>query len=126
MKDPMVLKYIPKRKLSAIKSCWHDSDGYWIMLNEEYNADNVDSNCRTIHEDTIKQLRYQIAGIRRVKYPVGKWNYIKKKNGTYFVCSLCGVTKIAPTEACPNRKCDAYMKNWDVVEHESHWVNHHK
>jgi hypothetical protein len=67
MKDPKILKYIPKSKQAAIKSCWHDSDGYWITLNEDYNADNTDDNCKTIHEDTIKQLRYQIAGIRRTK-----------------------------------------------------------
>ena len=67
MRDPKILKYIPKSKLSAIKSCWHDSDGYWIMLNDYYNADNVDSNCRTIHEDTIAQLQYQIKGITRVR-----------------------------------------------------------
>lgn len=62
-KDEKIMRYIPKYKHRAIKSCWKDSDGYWIILNEGFNADNMDWNCRTIHEDTIYELRYQISGI---------------------------------------------------------------
>ncbi|MBR0542515.1 MAG: hypothetical protein IJK26_10000 [Clostridia bacterium] len=64
-RDKSILKYVPKSKLSAIRSCWKDSDGYWITLNDEWNADRTDWNCHTIHEDSIAQLRYQIAGISR-------------------------------------------------------------
>ena len=60
-----IMKYVPKAKKQAIKACWRDSDGYWIILHEGYNADRTDWNCRTIHEDTIADLRYQIAGIAK-------------------------------------------------------------
>lgn len=58
-----IMKYIPKSKRDAIYDAWRDSDGYWIMLNKGWNADRMDSCCRTIHEDYISDLRYQIAGI---------------------------------------------------------------
>ena len=66
-KDKAIMKYIPKSKQAAISACWRDSDGYWIELHDEYNADRMDWNCHTIHEDTIAELRYQIAGIRKVR-----------------------------------------------------------
>lgn len=62
-KDRRILRYVPEGKKSIIQSCWKDSDGYWIMLVEGYTAERTDRHCRTIHEDTIKDLRYQIAGI---------------------------------------------------------------
>lgn len=62
-KDDRIMKYIPKSKLDAIRSCYQDSDGYWIELKDGYVADRTDRNAHTIHEDTITQLRYQIAGI---------------------------------------------------------------
>ena len=64
-KDRNIMKYIPKSKHEAIYGAWKDSDGYWIMLREGWNADREDWECRTIHEWTIKDLRYQIAGISR-------------------------------------------------------------
>ena len=62
-----IMKYIPKGKREAIDEAYRDSDGYWIYLKEGWNADRMDWNCHTIHEDTIKDLRYQIAGIARAK-----------------------------------------------------------
>ena len=46
---------IPKRKRSAIKDFYHDSDGYWLVLSHgwkvyQYAAEGV------IHEDTIKEV----------------------------------------------------------------------
>lgn len=64
--DKNILKYIPKSKHTAIRECYKDCDGYWIILVENYIADRVDSNARVIHEDTIKDLRYQIGGIVKV------------------------------------------------------------
>jgi hypothetical protein len=61
-----LMKYIPKSKREAIRDIFHDSDGYWIFLKEGWNADRMDSECRVIHEDFISDLRYQIAGIRKV------------------------------------------------------------
>lgn len=66
MKDQMIMKYIPKTKHEAIRECFRDSDGYWIYLNDGWNADRMDSDCRVIAEDTISQLRYQISGISRL------------------------------------------------------------
>ena len=67
MTKQQIMNYIPRSKQAAVYDAWEDSDGIWIMLNEGWNADRMDSQCRTIHEDTVKDLRYQIAGIRRVK-----------------------------------------------------------
>ena len=65
--DKSIMKYIPKSKQEGIDDCFRDSDGIWIYLKDGWNADRMDSNCRVISEDTIKDLRYQIAGIRRVE-----------------------------------------------------------
>lgn len=65
--DRSILKYIPKSKREGIADCFRDEDGIWIWLNEGWNADRMDSNCRVIAEDTIAQLRHQIGGIRKVK-----------------------------------------------------------
>lgn len=65
-KDEKIMRYIPKYKRDAVQSCWKDSDGYWIVLKDGFNADNMDWNCHTIHEDTIAELRYQISGISSV------------------------------------------------------------
>lgn len=63
--DNKILKYVPERLLSAIHDAYQDCDGYWICLEEGWEASRTDSGCRTIHEDTIRDLRYQIAGIKQ-------------------------------------------------------------
>ena len=60
-------KYIPKSKRSAVREIWKNSDGYWITLNIGWVAERTDSNARAIHEWTIKDLRYQIAGIKKIE-----------------------------------------------------------
>lgn len=73
MTKEQIMKLIPKSKQAAVRDAWEDSDGVWIMLNEGWNADNMDAECRTIHEggedftykETIANLRYQIKGIRK-------------------------------------------------------------
>ena len=60
-----ILKYVPKRKLEAIEDAWEDSDGMWIILKDGWNADRMDWHCHTIHEDNVRDLRWQIAGIRK-------------------------------------------------------------
>ena len=64
-KDARIMKYIPKSKIDAVSTAWIDDDGMWIILKEGWSADRMDSNCRTIHEEYIKDLRYQIAGIAK-------------------------------------------------------------
>ena len=66
MTKEKILSYVPKSKKEAISDAWSDDDGIWIILKPGWNADRMDSNCRVIHEDYIKDLRFQIAGIARV------------------------------------------------------------
>lgn len=77
MTKAQIMKLIPKAKKDAVYDAWEDSDGVWIMLKEGWNADYMDSECRTIHEggedsgqslsETIKELKFQISGIRKVR-----------------------------------------------------------
>lgn len=60
-----IMKYVPKSKRAAVREVYHDSDGYWICLNPGYHASRTDTGCRTIHEDYISDLKYQIAGIEK-------------------------------------------------------------
>ena len=66
MTTEQILKYVPKSKLEAVADAFKDDDGIWIYLKDGWNADRMDFDCHVIHEDTIKQLRWQIAGIRKV------------------------------------------------------------
>lgn len=61
--DNNILKYVPKEKREAIHDAYRDDDGMWIVLKNGWEASRTDSGCHVIHEDTIKELRYQIAGI---------------------------------------------------------------
>lgn len=55
----------------AIKEVYEDQDGIWIILNEGYEARNMDRGCRTIHcggddepwDRTVEDLRYQLHGV---------------------------------------------------------------
>lgn len=60
-----IVNYIPKSKRAAVRDAYKDDDGYWVCLNEGWEASNADAGCRTIHEDTISDLVSQIKGIRR-------------------------------------------------------------
>ena len=66
-KNKRIMRYIPKSKIDAIQDAYtEDENGYWIILDKHWNADHMDQDCRTIHEYTIKDLRYQISGIRKL------------------------------------------------------------
>ena len=72
--NAQIERMVPKSKKAAIREIWQDSDGIWIMLNEGWNADGMDWECRTIHcggEDepldrTIEDLKDQIKQIRKL------------------------------------------------------------
>lgn len=63
--DQSILKYVPASKREAILDAYRDQDGIWITLRKGWEASRTDSGCHVIHEDTIKDLKYQIAGIQR-------------------------------------------------------------
>lgn len=65
--DDRIMKYVPKSKKAAVKDCWKDSDGYWITLHDGYEFSNLDAGARAVSRDTISELRYQIAGIRKAE-----------------------------------------------------------
>lgn len=64
--DSRIMNYIPASKKDAIRDAYRDEDGYWICLREGWEASRTDRECRTIHEDKISDLKYQIAGIQRI------------------------------------------------------------
>lgn len=70
-----ICRMIPKSKQKAIREIYEDTDGFWIVLNEGWNADGTDwCGCRTIHcggdgeteEGTVEDLKYQISMIRKL------------------------------------------------------------
>ena len=69
-----ISRMVPKAKKAAIREIYEDSDGWWIILNEGWNADGIDSNCRTIHcggdemtdAETVEDIKYQISKIRKL------------------------------------------------------------
>lgn len=65
--DQSILKYVPASKLEAIRDAYRDQDGIWITLRDGWEASRTDSGCHVIHEDTISDLKYQIAGIQRIE-----------------------------------------------------------
>lgn len=65
MSTEKIMQYVPKSKVEAVQDAFHDEDGIWIYLKDGWEASRTDRGCHVIHEDTVKQLRYQIAGIRK-------------------------------------------------------------
>lgn len=63
--DQNILKYVPASKREAIRDAYRDQDGIWLTLKDDWEASRTDSGCQTIHEYTIHDLKYQIAGIQR-------------------------------------------------------------
>ena len=69
-----ICQMIPKGKQKAIREIYEDEDGFWIILNEGWNADGMDYECRTIHcggddeteASTVEDLKYQISMIRKL------------------------------------------------------------
>jgi hypothetical protein len=59
-----LLKYVPKSKHAAIRDAYKDEDGIWICLKDGWEASRTDAGAKTIHADTVSELRYQIAGIK--------------------------------------------------------------
>ncbi len=66
MSKAKIMSYFPESKRESVDEILHDSDGTWIILKEGWNADNMDYRCRTIHEDTVTELKYQISGVRKL------------------------------------------------------------
>ena len=60
-----IMDYVPWCKADAIHACWKDSDGYWIQLNEGWVATRSTAE-HTIHEDSLRQIGYQMGGVKKV------------------------------------------------------------
>ncbi len=56
---------IGKKYESAISEVFKDSDGYWIYLN--YGYISTETQCGTIHEYTLADLRKQLKTIRKIE-----------------------------------------------------------
>lgn len=50
-----LLDYIPKKYKNAVKEFCKDSDGYWLILNNDYALDGYGA-AHVIHEDTVKDV----------------------------------------------------------------------
>lgn len=62
-----VIDYVPKTKRHAIADAYVDDDGMWIILKDGWEATRMDYGCHTIHEYTVAELKWQIAGIKQIK-----------------------------------------------------------
>ena len=60
-----IMDYVPWCKADAINACWKDSDGYWIQLNEGWVATRSTAE-HTIHEDSLRQIGYQMGGVKKI------------------------------------------------------------
>jgi len=63
-----LIDYIPDKYKPAIDDIFRDEDGIWIYLKQGYYADGMGcyNECQIIHEDTIKELLYQVRLIKEV------------------------------------------------------------
>lgn len=61
MKQLSVNKYIPKKHQDKIDDFYRDIDGCWLILKDGYVS--ITTECSTIHEDTIKDIKHQIKTI---------------------------------------------------------------
>lgn len=55
-------KYIPKKCRTYINDVYKDIDGYWIELKPSYISTTTE--CSTIHELTIKDLKNELKSIK--------------------------------------------------------------
>lgn len=70
----IVERLIPRNKKAAIREIYEDVDGWWVILNDGWNADGMDFDCRTIHSggeemtdvETLADLKEQFAQIRKL------------------------------------------------------------
>ena len=60
-----IMHYVPKSKKAAVSDAFADCDGMWIYLHDGWDASRMDIGYHVIHADCVKELRYQIGGIRK-------------------------------------------------------------
>ncbi|MCE5132206.1 hypothetical protein KJB62_12595 [Staphylococcus saprophyticus] len=61
MKQLSITKYVPKKHQNKIEDFYKDIDGCWLLLKEDYIS--AATECSTIHEDTINEVRKQLKTI---------------------------------------------------------------
>lgn len=57
----LIKKYVPKKHQDKISDFYKDMDGVWLELKEGYVS--LDTECGTIHEDTINDVRKKMKTI---------------------------------------------------------------
>lgn len=67
-RDGHILAYTSKQKAKGIKEAWKDDKGYWVTLNDGYEASRSD-NKQLIFATCLSELRTQMYGIRLIDEP---------------------------------------------------------
>ncbi len=60
-KELSIEKYIPKKYRNTVEDFYKDMDGCWLNLKEGYIS--ADNEATSIHEDTIKDVKYKLKTI---------------------------------------------------------------
>jgi hypothetical protein len=61
MKQLSISKYLPKKHQEKVEDFYSDIDGCWLILKEGYVSTTTE--CSTIHEDNIKDIKKQFKTI---------------------------------------------------------------
>lgn len=62
MKD--LMSYVPKKNKSKVLEIYKDSDGIWLHLSRPWI--NLDTDCPTIHEYTIKDTMQELNNCKKL------------------------------------------------------------
>ena len=56
-----LMRYVPKKLRPHVMDAYHDCDGYWVEFDDLVDVKyDPFQTCATIHEDTIRELRYRL------------------------------------------------------------------
>jgi len=63
--NPKVARYIPKKVMPHIITCYKDSDGYWAVCEKGWHFDNTE--CHTAHGTTVAEFKEDVWCINPVE-----------------------------------------------------------
>ena len=58
-------KAVPHTLWNAIRDCYHDEDGYWLVLNDGWHLEGYAWSDHMIHEDTMAEFKEAAKCIRK-------------------------------------------------------------